>query len=65
MVLGASRECPTGGGCRSPAATQGLSGPAGWHQLKQHTAKCLGVPRKGIPQSAQKGVKSSVKNQKY
>lgn len=39
MVLGACREPWTGGGCRSPTATPALSGPAGWHQLKHHTAK--------------------------
>lgn len=55
MVLGASREPPTGDGCRSPTATQGLSGPAGWHQLKQHTAKCLGVPQRGHPTVSPKG----------
>lgn len=55
MVLGASRERWTGGGCRSPTATRGLSGPAGWHQLKHHTPKCLGVPQGGHPTARQKG----------
>lgn len=55
MVLGTSRERWTGDGCRSPTATRGLSGPAGWHQLKHHTAKSLGVPQRGHPTVSQKG----------
>lgn len=38
-----------GDGCRSSTAIQGMPDSAGWHHLKCHTTKCLGVLLRGHP----------------
>lgn len=62
MVHGTYRESWTGDGCRSPTVIQGMSGSAGWHQPKCHTAKCVGVLLRGDLIAKKQGRHQGIKN---